>query len=182
MKSLFLFFAIVMAIVTPNAFAQDASSGSEAFYGELGYAYVPFKSAGYDLGSFGIGIVRGGINIHKNFSAEALLGTSFANAKFYYGSTLITTKINQMYGFYAKPKFQAGDNVEIFGRVGYTHVDVTVSSRYGGLVGNDGSLSYGLGAQFYFNKSVYGQLDWMSYYAKNGDTGRGPSVSVGVKF
>jgi len=172
----------VTAILTPNAFAQGAPSGNETFYGEIGYAYVPFNSAGYNLGSFGIGLIRGGINIHKNFSAEALIGVGITDASFYVGSTLITTKINNMYGFYAKPKFQVADNVELFGRVGYTNVDVTASSRYGGVTGNSGSLSYGLGAQVDFNKSVYGQLDWMSYYGKNGDTGRGPSISVGVKF
>lgn len=182
MKNLFTIVAIATAILTPHAFAQNAPAENVSFYGELGYAVVPFNSNGYNLGSFGIGLVRGGINFHKNFSAEVLIGASLANASFYYGSTLITTQINNMYGFYVKPKFQVADNVELFGRVGYTNVDVTVASLYRGLNGTSSSLSYGLGAQVYFNKSVYGQLDWMSFYSKNDDTGKGPSISVGVKF
>jgi hypothetical protein len=55
-------------------------------------------------------------------------------------------------------------------------------SRYGSGSASDTSAAYGAGLQFNFNKSVYGQVDYMSYYSKSGEQARGPSLSIGVKF
>ena len=172
---------IIFSISIP-ALAQNNKETSETLYAELGYAYVPFRDTGYDLGSFGVGLARFGVGVHKNIAIEGMAGTGISDASFYYGRTLINTKVNSLYGVYLKPKFQVADSAELFARVGYAHVNVTASYGYGTYTAWGGSLSYGLGAQVSFTKTVYGALDWMSYYDKSGTTGKGPSVSVGVKF
>ena len=47
---------------------------------------------------------------------------------------------------------------------------------------SDSSFSYGMGLQYQFNGSWYAQADYVSYYDKNGDTIRGPSLGVGLRF
>ena len=47
---------------------------------------------------------------------------------------------------------------------------------------SDSSFSYGVGVQYTFSQQWYVQGDYMSYYDKNGDSIRGPSIGVGVRF
>ena len=177
-KIIFALPALSMAL----AFNASAQTVAPSFYTEVGYASVPYHDSGYNLGTLGVLNFKFGINVHENFAVEGALGTGMQDASFYYGSTRVTTTLNNMYGIYAKPKVKIADNFEVFGRLGYTHINMNLSALSSTFNAYSGSLSYGLGAQYSFTKSVYGELDWMSYYSKNGASGKGPSINVGYKF
>jgi mRNA deadenylase 3'-5' endonuclease subunit Ccr4 len=67
----------------------------------------------------------------------------------------------------------------VFARLGVTRSDITASAA-GAHTGTD--LSYGVGVQTNFTKTVYGQLDYMNYFDKDNISAKGFALSVGSRF
>jgi opacity protein-like surface antigen len=93
----------------------------------------------------------------------------------------VGTKLN-MHGVYVRAKIPLGNNFDVFAKVGgvrtKTESDV-LGEIYSSTLNN---FSYGVGAQYNFNKSFYGQLDYMYYYNAHGTSISGPALVVGFKF
>ena len=76
---------------------------------------------------------------------------------------------------------------EFFGATSVASGDLygaTVKASVAGFAASssDSSFSYGIGMQYKFTDKMYLQGDYMSYYSKDGDTIRGPSISLGYRF
>jgi hypothetical protein len=188
MNKILMVTAVVAALVSTSAFAEDSNVSSQdegKAYVEFGVAAVRTKDSGFSATN-SVGLLRAGYNFDKNFSGEIVAGGGINDASGYYGSTYLTFKINSVYGAYLKAKTEVTPGLEIFARLGVLHVDVTAtaSNPYASGWANayDNSVSFGAGAQYNFTKAVYGQVDYMSYYNKSGTSSNGPSVSLGVKF
>ena len=188
MRNIIITAAIISAFSASTAFAADSnasSQGEEKAYTELGVAAIRTEVGGFSAIN-SVGIIRLGYNFDKNFSGEVVAGGGINSDSFYYGSTYVTFKVNSVYGAYLKAKAEVSPDLEIFARLGILHSDATVTASnwaasYWGN-GYDNSVSFGAGAQYNFAKTVYGQVDYMSYYNKSGITSAGPSASIGVKF
>jgi hypothetical protein len=76
------------------------------------------------------------------------------------------------------------DAVELFARLGYFSQKSTASrpAVNTNVDSNGTSLSYGLGASLKFSQNVYGSLDWMQMYKKDGLDIKGMGLSIGYKF
>ena len=100
-------------------------------------------------------------------------------------------KLKQAYGIYVKPKANVTDALELFGRLGYSHVKLGVDASVAvpglgtvsmGDSGSDGGFSYGLGANFKFSPTTYVGVDYMRYVKKDGVKVDGLTVGVGFRF
>ena len=178
-----LLVATSMAILSATAMAQNGNN----LYAEIGYGFTDLEiTEGTTYESTpGLGMLKLGYNINRNFAVEVMAGTSFSDDAFDNGADA-TGKIDSAYGIYVKGQFEAAKNLELFARLGYTNVDIKLDNGSAEKY-DDGDFSYGVGMQYHFNKTVYGQIDYMVYYDDNGFEGAdtkidGFSLSIGMNF
>lgn len=158
-----------------GAQAADAPGGHA--YVELGYTQLDWSEGDISLKPSDV-LVRVGYELNKNFAVE-VLGATSASSDTLQG---VSFKVDSAYGVYAKGQFAVAPRFELFARAGWLHV--TVGGSAGGISAStgDSSFSYGVGGQYRFANNWYLQGDYAQYFQKNGDTIKGPSLSVGYRF
>lgn len=154
--------------------AQPAGGHS---YLEVGYAPLDWSEGSVSLKPSSA-LVRFGYEINRNFAAE-VLGAVGASSDSYQG---ISFKVDSMYGVYLKGLAPVTPKFDLFARAGWLHVSVSGSAMGQSASVGDSSFSYGVGGQYHFTDNWYLQGDYASYFDKNGDTIKGPSLSVGFRF
>lgn len=170
-------FALSILSLGSVAVAEESSK----YYVEAGYGAIQYKEFGATA-TPGVGTLRFGMNIDKNLSVEGLLGTTITNANGFVGNIPLSVKYESIYGIYLKAKTEVAPNFDLFARLGYMHATINASIPGYSASAGGSDLSYGIGAQYSFTPTVYGQLDYMTYYNKNGATANGPSIGLGLKF
>ena len=149
---------------------------------------------GYNSGQYNLDEIKGlsnanhllitlGKNMSQNYALESVFATGMSDASTA-GNTL-NIKLSSSYGLYVKPKMMIPDSIELFARVGYFNAklnltipsDTTQNQSYSGT-----ALSYGLGASMKIVNNIYGNLDWMQMYKKDGIDIKGMGLSIGYKF
>ena len=174
--------------VIATALTLAAFSASAQMYGEIGYTKVTVKDSdsGFNFKSSPTA-VRGilGYEINPNFAIEGLaaFGMSDDNVK-ENGRTLqgAKFKIDNTFGIYAKPKVKFTPELEAFVRAGFAQTKATYSERGFSESSSESSFSYGLGMNYALNKTTSLNVDYMSYYEKDGVTATGFTFGVGYKF
>lgn len=151
---------------------------NQGYYGEVGYTSLNIKNEdnGFDLTPKLARFVVGK-EIDKNLSVEGTYAFTASKDSATLDGTKYTAKAT-MYGMYLKPQFEIAKDVEAFARIGAIH---TKYEDEGSSLSKT-KASYGLGIQAQLTKDVYGQVDFMNYYKKDGITGKGFTVSVGTRF
>lgn len=165
---------LLMSSVALLANAQSRLPAGESNYIEFGLVPVHVKSETGDVSHPQAARLTIGGELHPNWAVEGFYLTAYSKdtrpgfdaTATHYGATL-------------KPKVAMTENTEFFARFGWAHSNITVSDA-GSRTGSD--FIYGLGFQTYFTKSVYGQLDYMNYYDKDGISSKAYSLSVGTRF
>jgi outer membrane autotransporter protein len=122
----------------------------------------------------------------KHLDVEVMLGlgTESDTIKFQ-GITYsdVTLKLDSMYGFFLKPKFELGPNFEIFGRLGYVHavatLDFTGDIPY---TTTKSGVSYGAGVRMLIDPKVSFDIDYTSYLGKSDHKASGFTFGVGYTF
>lgn len=146
-------------------------------YVELGYVWP--KISGYGIGvTAGDAAVRVGYMVNANFGLEAIGATSVNSGSI----SGIDIKLKDVYGAYLKGQLDVSHGFELFAKVGWIHATLEASGFGDSASSSDSGFSYGAGAQYHFNDKWYGQVDYMSYYDKDGSKIYGPSISVGYRF
>jgi hypothetical protein len=168
---------VALALIGASALASAQEKKSGDFYVEAGYLHGNFDISGDVDDDFGAGILKFGYNAHENLAIEVMGATGFSKAK-KYG---ISVDLSHAFGIYAKPKVVLGD-AEVFARIGYTDLKAKASGYGYSESDSDGDVSFGVGISYSFAKNVYGQIDYMRYYDRQGTEVGGPSVSIGFKF
>jgi opacity protein-like surface antigen len=125
-----------------------------------------------------------GYEVNPSFSIEGMLvlGLSDSNISVSGISTPVNLKVDHLYGFYGKPKFQASPDLEVFARIGYAHSKGTMTYQSTNTSMSGNSLSYGVGMSYAINKQMSVNIDAMTYYDKNSTRGTGTTVGIGYKF
>ncbi|WP_431257263.1 porin family protein [Roseateles chitinivorans] len=165
--------ALLLAAGVAQAQTAAATSG---LYGDVGYSFLNLKS---DDPTIKPGALRGivGWDLHPNVAIEAMLATGLKD------DTVdgVKFKVTRSYGIFVTPKYSF-DQFEVFGRVGYADSKIKASGL--GLSGSDsyGSFAWGLGGRYNFSKTIYGGLDYMQYYKKDGLKVDGVTLNVGYRF
>lgn len=184
MKKKLLLVALLSTVAT-GAVAQAQANKETGFYAELGYAQIYYTEPSASM-NHAMGVLKGGYNFNKNIAIEFMTAGKLNDAVFYSGSTRIVASVSNAYGGYGKFSLPVNEDVSLFVRLGFTNarIDATATNgtRSASAWSSGSDYSYGAGAQFNITKSVYGQIDYMSYYNKNNVTVKAPSISVGYKF
>jgi opacity protein-like surface antigen len=174
--------------VIATALTLAAFSASAQVYGEIGYTSVTVKDndQGFTFKSSPTA-VRGilGYEINPNFAIEGLAAFGMKSDKIKEnGSTLPGAKfeIDNVFGIYAKPKVKFTPELEGFVRAGFAQTKATYSEPGYSESDSESSFSYGLGMNYALNKTTSLNVDYMSYYKKDGVTATGFTFGVGYKF
>lgn len=166
-----------------------ASVGAQAqFYAEAGLTNLSIKGdvTGGSIKSspkmFGLVL---GYEVHPNLAVEGLLGFNASDDSIQYNGTSVpnsSAKVSDAFGVYLKPKTMVTDNLEIFGRLGWTKAKSTAA--VGGTSESDTSddFGYGVGASYYFDKKTYGTVSYTSFSNKDGNKTTGITIGVGYRF
>lgn len=189
MKLIGIAAASAMLLAAGAAQAQMARAGAGNVYGELGYSWLKVQESGISVNP---GMVRGtlGFNVNPYLAVEGMLGfgaqKDSSNGNFGGVPINVETDVRHMFGLYVKPKVMLGQNLELFGRLGYTDTRLRSSAAIPGFNTTDTSSgsdwSYGLGANFNFMPQAYVGVDYMRYYNKNDVKLDGVTLSVGYRF
>jgi hypothetical protein len=179
--------AISVALACSGAFAQSkAKAKDDSTYIQLGYNSTQYNldaiSGFSNANSLAITL---GKNMSENYALEGVYATGMGDSTSTSLGTTVNLKLSSSYGLYVKPKMLISDAVELFARVGYLNVksNFTVPALPSANTENTGtSLSYGMGASMKITESVYGSLDWMQWYKKDGADIKGMGLSIGYKF
>jgi opacity protein-like surface antigen len=154
-----------------------AAEPTEVSYFEVNYAFPEISGGGGGIKQGDI-VARGGYNFNRNFGMEAM-GAVGVYSEDFNGDTL---KVTSAYGAYLKARFEAAPQFELYARAGWAHVTLRATVMGNSDSAGDSSFSYGVGAQYLFNKNWYVQGEYTSLYNKDGITINGPAIGVGYRF
>ena len=177
----------LVAVLAPGLVAASsvaqAATGSISPYVEGSYSWTKLESSGYSTTPHA-GVVRAGVTFDKYWAIEGLGMFGGSQGDLNVQGIPISLKVKSAYGVYVKGQYPVSPHLELFARVGWLHasVEATATSYGVSASSSDSSFSYGAGFQVPFASGWYAQADYMSYYAKNGDSIRGPSIGVGYRF
>ena len=172
-------------IALSTAHAQNAGPDSHPrMFAEVGYSALTAKTAfdGHEWKA-SPGLVTGsfGYQFHPNMAVEGLLGFGAGKDKVRFNgeATGEQLKMGMLYGVFFRPSLSLGDSFELLGRVGWAHTELKSS-----VAGkdSDGSLAYGIGANFNLSKTSYLQANWTSFYKKDDTRIEGFGLAYGLRF
>ena len=167
-----------------NSMAQTVipkSSDDGKVYVEGGLIYGRYSQpSGWFTSA--IGNIKLGYQLNDNLAVEGMLANSISDTTFYVGSTQVNARVSNAYGIYVKPSIPLQSNFNIFARIGFTHATISANTYWGSGWASGTGLSYGAGAKYYPTDQAYIQLDYMSYYDKDGIQLTGPGMSLGINF
>lgn len=170
---------IVAGALLAAGAAQAQTQHQNGVYGELGYTFGKVEVDGINA-SAKPGAIRGivGWDVHPNVALEAMLAGGVKDDTVR-GAKI---KVQRSYGMYLKPRYALNDQFEVFGRLGFADTKVKASGGGASATGSDNSFSWGLGASYNFSKSVYGSVDYMSFFDKDGGKITGVTLGAGYRF
>lgn len=175
----YLALSLTMVMVAISAQAQT--------YAEIGYTSASYEETvlGYNAKA-SPSALRGffGYEINPNLSLEGMIanGLSDANVSGLGNVSGLSLKIDNVYGIYAKPKFQFTPSLEGFLRIGYAHINGSVTYQGISTSSSGSSLSGGLGLSYAVDSKLSLNIDTMSYYNKDSTTASGVTIGLGYKF
>lgn len=173
-ERLLLSAAAALAFALPVS-AALADSGP---YLEAGYAWPTItrpNTASITPGEF---VAHAGYEFSSYVGAELFGATTIQSADL--GGAAV--RLENGVGAYLTGRIEPAPNFELLAKAGWVHATLSANRPGVSVWGSDSSFSYGAGARFRATWHWYVQADYVSYYDKNGDAVRGPSVGVGYRF
>ena len=177
MKTISRVLASLVLVATAGVVsAQMKTPTSSSYYGEVGYTATSIGDASLTFKPQLIRFVVGK-EINQNLSVEGMFAPTIAKDT-YRGVDIKA----QTYGIYLKPKLEIAKDTEAFARLGWAKSQLDLSANGASESLSDSSVAFGAGVQTQFNKDVYGQIDYMRFYSKDGVKADGLTFSVGTRF
>ena len=166
----------LLAVLAAGTASAQSMSKDSGYYGEIGYTPISISGGGLTfkpkLARFTVGK-----DINENLSVEGMYSATVSKDS-YQGVDISASE----YGIFLKPKMEIAKDTEVFARIGWVKSDIKGTWAGGSASSSGSDASYGLGVQTKFTKDVYGQVDYVNYYDKNGTTSKGFTFSVGTRF
>ena len=173
--------AMAMTALTIAGAAGAQTMTDSGYYAEIGYTPLEIKFDNVKLKPNLVRLVVGK-DVHENLAIEAMAATTIAKDTQSIQGTELKTSATA-YGLYLKPKVALTKDTELFMRLGYVNTQLKFEgSSSSFLTESDSSASYGIGITTKFSKDVYGGLDYVTYYSKDGTNISGLTASIGVRF
>jgi hypothetical protein len=173
--------AMALTALTIAGAAGAQTMTDSGYYAEIGYTPLEIKFDNVNLKP-NLARLIVGKDVHENLAIEAMAATTVAKDKYSEKNIEIKTSATA-YGLYLKPKVALTKDTELFARLGFANTQLKLEGKSGdSSTGNDSSASYGIGITTKFSKDVYGGLDYVTYYSKDGTNISGLTASIGVRF
>lgn len=173
---------LVIATVAISATAAQAQ-----LYGEVGYMALNIKATEdaetlkANPSMLGLTI---GYDVHKNVAIEGMVAFSVRKdgVEFNGEAIPVDVKVNNAYGIFVKPKVMLSENFEVFGRLGYVENKISASGFGETVSETNGDFAYGVGVNYYVNKTMYVTGNYMSVYNKDNTKAGAFTIGLGMKF
>lgn len=181
MKNLIRFLSVTVLLATTvvaqaQVYVEASVNGLTAKESEPGIKYQAKPSTFSGLA---------GYQINPYLAIEGYLGLGAGKATMTengvnYGEKF---KIDSSYGVFVKPRVAISNDMELFARLGYLESKFSDSNIYNTIPKTkQGSVAFGVGANYYFDHRTYLTGSYMSHHSKDGFTVTGVSIGVGYKF
>jgi opacity protein-like surface antigen len=170
----FVALTLLATLAGTGAQAQSRSNADVGYYGEI--AYTPLEVGDSAATTSKPKAMR--FIIGKDLSPTLAIEGMYTSTMSKDDRGTFNASVSN-YGIHLKPKMALTADTLVFARVGVTRSDITASAA-GSHTGTD--LSYGVGVQTNFTKTVYGQLDYMNYFDKDNTSAKGFALSIGSRF
>lgn len=160
--------------------AMAMAAGTDpGFYAGAGYTFANVESNDVDVDAdLGVLFLRGGYQINKYLAVEARLGEGVQDEKIHG----VKLELDEMYGVYAKVGLPTDVGLYPYALLGMTHAKLKGSVPGYSTTSTDSDISYGIGADYWFNKQLSAGLEYANFYDKDGDTISGLTLGVNYKF
>lgn len=182
MKNRFKLSCAALLVASMGAQAQTKAP-SGGLYGDVGYTLVKISADGYSVTPK---VLRGvvGYEVNPNLAIEGMVGLGVGDDSTTLAGVKLVGEVDHMIGLYLKPKMAVSPDLELFARAGFVRSKVTASAPAYGVSASESQsdLSYGVGMSYSINKTTALNVDYMSYYNKDGVKANGFTVGVGFKF
>ncbi|MFT3931811.1 MAG: porin family protein [Spongiibacteraceae bacterium] len=168
---------VASMLVSAIAFAGGATS--PGFYAGGGFADTDVDIDGLNSdANVGVLFARGGYQVNQNVAVEARLGLITEDDKV----NGVNVDLDNIYGLYLKAGLPTQIGLYPYVLLGMTHAKVE-ASWHGYTSSDSGSdISYGVGADYWFNSTVSAGIEFVNYYDKNEAEVSGLSVGLNFKF
>lgn len=171
--------SILAASMALSAAAMADGMTSQGFYVGGGYADTEVELDGFGSDAdVGVLFARGGYQLNQNVAFEARLGLITEDDKV----NGWNVDIDEIYGAYLKAGLPTQIGLYPYVLLGLTHADVEVRNRGVSASDSDTDISYGIGADYWFNSQVSAGLEFTHYYDKGGDEIGGITLGLNYKF
>lgn len=168
--------AVALTMIAAPTFAQTQPSTGIQTRGSIGYTQLDHAD-----GSLGAVTSRLGVDFNRYLGAEGEFSVGVLDDDFTVAGVEGKTKLEYDAAAYAVGKLPLGENLELFGRVGYGTTQI--ETRVPGIVSAsaDGeSLNYGAGANWFFNGRQGVRGEWTRRDFQ--DDGAGEVDTYGLSF
>lgn len=171
--------SMLAASMFASTLAIAGGAASPGFYVGGGYSdtEVEIDVLGNEA-DVGVLFARGGYQLNQNVAFEARLGLITEDDKI----DGWKIDIEELYGLYLKAGLPTQVGLYPYVLLGMTHAEVEASWR--GFSDSDSGtdISYGFGADYWFNSQVSAGLEFTNYYDKGGDEISAITFGMNFKF
>lgn len=170
---------LAFGFAAPTARAADDGTGS--IYVEASYAYPEVAGSGVTTTPRTIAL-RAGYNFNPYLAVEAVGAFGIGEETEDVLGYPVQLGVDNGYGLFVKGQLPVAPHFELFATAGWFHATLKATLFGTTVKSSDSSIAYGAGFRIPFNERWYVEGNYTSYYGKDGDSVRGPSVGVGVRF
>lgn len=156
-----------------------AAGTDPGFYAGAGYTFTTLEFDDFDADTdLGVLFVRGGYQFNQYVAIEGRLGQGVQDDEI----QGLKLEIETIYGAYAKVGLPTDVGLYPYVLLGMTHAEVKASARGYSDTSSDSDVSFGIGADYWFNSQLSAGLEYANLYDTDGVTVSGLTVGVNYKF
>ncbi|MGO1535017.1 MAG: porin family protein [Halomonas sp.] len=172
--------ALLSSAAATTAVSATANSAGAGYVGALASHYTfDVEGASDDLNPTGV-TLRGGYFLTDYVAVEGRLGTGLSDDNI--SGTNADVELDQLMGVYALGQLPVNDVFSLYGLLGFSYAEATVSAPGVSVSDDDDGFSYGVGAQVNFTPQVVGQLEYVSYLDKSDYELNAASIGLSYNF
>ena len=175
--------AALIALVSSSAIAQQSPVSAEVGYTMLS---TKLSASGITLSSDPTMLrLLLGTELNENLDLEGMVGLASSGDDVKVNgislSSLVSNsfKVKSAYGVFIRPKTMLNDQLELFGRLGYSKLKYNMSVASLNLSDSESGMSFGVGASYKLSDTAKLTVDYTSYVSDVADT---DGITFGLRY
>jgi opacity protein-like surface antigen len=164
------------------AAGASAEKLTEGFYLGGGYTAATYSESGFPDADLGALFIRGGYQINDYVASEIRIGDGVEDDTVHVFGESVKVKAKEFYGIYLKAGIPTDVGLYPYAIAGGTHLKMEASVPGYSTSDSDSDISYGLGVDYWFNKSLSAGLEYMKLYDKDSTEVTGVTLGLNYKF